>query len=638
MLQNIGDTIKSQKWLGYAMLGALGLVFALWGAYGIVDLSFGPGNYAAKVNGEKITAAEVNRAWQEDQPQYLRLFGGELTPEQRTRLQNELLDGYIRNAAVMQHSQQLGFRVSDEQVRKAYESEPAFQVDGKFSSQAARARLAAAGITPAAFDADRRRSLTMNQLAAAIAATDFITPVELARFVALEDEQREVRYALLTPEQFTAGPPVDATAVEASYKAHEADYMTVESVRLAYAELDLADVTAQLQVTDAQLQERYDTAKDRYVEPERRQARHILINVDATTDDAKAHALADEVYGKATGASAQDFAKLAQQYSKDAGSAAQGGDLGWADRTAYVPPFAEALFALQTGQVSKPVKTQYGYHIIKLEGIRPGAAKTFAEARPELEAELRRDLAADQFGERQEQIQQRIERGGGNFDQLVKDFGLRTGEVAEFARGGGGLPLGSDADLNSAVFSDNVLNQRNVGGPLPLGEERLVVFHVLDHKPSVLRPLTEVRDAVMAKLLRERGSEAARKAAETGLTQLGSGEPLDRVAAALKVKTEPAQFVGRADPALPVQVRDAAFALPRPEAGRPQRKVVLLEEGGAALLEGTGARTAPRQANPAIESQRQERQLQRSTVQQIDAYVAELVRKAKVSKNLQVFE
>src|SRR5664279_2090036 len=151
MLQKIGDKLQGQRWLAMTMLGVLALVFAAWGAYGIVDFTMGTGNYAAKVNGEEISATEVNRAWQEEQPQYLRLFNGELPPAQRDLLQNRLLDTFVRNAVVLQQAHKLGFAVSDAQMRSAWESEPAFQVDGKFSAQAAYARLAQAGISPVSY-------------------------------------------------------------------------------------------------------------------------------------------------------------------------------------------------------------------------------------------------------------------------------------------------------------------------------------------------------------------------------------------------------------------------------------------------------------------------------------------------------
>ncbi len=636
MLQKIGDKLQGQRWLAFAMLGMLALVFAFWGAYGIVDLSMGSGSYAAKVNGEEISAAEVNRAWQEQQPQYLRVYGGELSPAQRDQLQNRLLDSYIRNAAVLQRATQQGFRVTDAQIRQAYANEPAFQVEGKFSAQAAFARLAAAGIAPAAFDAEQRRSLLMNQIAGSVGGTDFLTPAELARLQALQDEQREQRFVLFTPQQFSGTAPIDAAAIQAWYDAHPSDYLSTESVKLAYATLSLGDVGTGLQVSESQLRERYEKAKDSYVEPERRQARHILITAEKPADEAKAKAQADALYAQII--AGKDFAELAKANSKDAGSAPQGGDLGWADRTVYVPAFADALFSMKEGEVSKPVKTQFGYHLIKLEGIQAGKSKTFDDVKAELEVAMRRDLAADRFGEQQEQLQQRIERGSGSFEALVKEFGLKAGEVASFTRGGGAEPLGADAALNATVFGDKVLNQRLIGGPASLGEDRLVIFRVLDHKPAAPKPLAEVRDAISAQLLRQRGAEAANKAADAALTRLAGGESLDKVASEFKLKAEPARFVGRADPGLPVQVRSAVFAGVRPEAGKPVRKVVKLDEGGAALLEVTAVRTGPEGDNAQLRSQRLQRELQRHGRVETEAYIGEIVRTAKVKKNLKAFQ
>ena len=637
MLQKLGDNLKGQRWLAFLLLGMLALVFAAWGASGFVGDMFGKGaSYAAKVNGEEVSAAEVNRAWQEEQPQYVRLFNGEIPPAQRELLQNRLLDSFIRNKVVFQHATELGYRVSDAQVLRAFQNEPAFQVEGKFDPVAARARLAQAGIAESAYVAEQRRSLAMNQLAASIGATDFLTPAEAARLDALQGEQRELRFALLTPQQFGAGPPPAPDAIEAWYKAHAGQYMTTESVKLAYAEASLADTAAKIQVSDAQLHERYDAAKDSYVEPERRRASHILLTVEKEADDAKVKAEAEALYAQA--AAGKDFAALAKANSKDAGTAAQGGDLGWADRNAFVPAFSETLFALKEGEIGKPVKTQFGYHIIKLEGIQAGKTRSFEEAKSELEAQLKRDLAGDRFGETQEQLQQRIDRGAGAFDALVKEFGLKTGEVETFERGRGGAPLGTDATLNELVFGDKALNQHAVVGPAALGDERLVILHVLEHRPAVPKPLSEVRDSIVAELVRQRGSEAARKAAEGGLARLAAGESFDRIVADLKLKSDAARFVGRRTADLPVQVRNAVFAGARPAAGKPVLKVVPLDEGGAALVAVTAVRTATAAEDAQARDIRMEAELRRHGLLETDAFMSELVRTAKVTKNLQIFQ
>lgn len=635
MLQNIGDTLKSQKWLAYVVLGALALVFAAWGAYGIVDVGFGTGSFAAKVNGEKISTAEVNDIWQRQLPQLIQRSGGNLTEEQRAAFQQQLLDGQIRNLATEQQARKLGYAVTNAQLARAFESEPAFLVEGKFNAAVAREALTRAGISEAAYLEDLRRSQLTGQLVSVIGASEFLTPVEMRRLLGMQDEQREVRFLVLPPEQFAAGPAIEPAAVEAYYAANPAQFTPPEAVRLAYAELSMADVSQGVAVSEEALRERYESSKDRFVEPERRRASHILIAIDGITPDAKARDLAEDLHKRLL--AGEDFAALAKQYSKDSASAAQGGELGWSARDAYVAPFADALFGLQEGAISAPVKTQFGYHIIRLDGVRAGAGRSFDDVKPELTVMLREELAADAFGHRMEELQSRIERGGTSLAQLAQEFGMRTGEIERFERGAGGLPLGSDAELNREVFSDAVLNQRRVAGPIPQGEDRLTIVQVVEHMPPAVQPLDAVRDQIVATLTRQRGTEAANIAAEAGLARLAAGESLDKVAAGLKLAAAPPVFVGRQGVDLPVELRDAAFALPRPQAGVPQRRALKLEDGSAALLEVLSVRMDAVSGNPQLQALRSQREQQVYGMRDIEAYFTEVVKDAKIRKNPQAF-
>lgn len=635
MLQNIGDTLKSQKWLAYVVLGALALVFAAWGAFGIVDVGFGTSGYAAKVNGEEISTTEVNDLWQRQLPQLIQASGGNLTEEQRAEFQQQMLDGQIRNLAAEQQARRLGYAVTNAQLAQAFQSEPAFLVDGKFNAAVAREALTRAGISEEAYLADLRRSQLTGQIVSVIGASEFLTPVEARRLLGLQDEQREVRFLILPPEKFAAGPPIEPAAVEAWYAANPAQFTPPEAVRLAYAELSLADVAQGVVVTDEAVRERYESAKDRFMEPERRRASHILIAVDDSTDDAKARALAEDLHKRLL--AGEDFAALARQYSRDSASAAQGGDLGWSTRDAYVGPFADALFGLQEGALSPPVKTQFGYHVIRLDGVRAGAGRSFDDVKPELVVQLRDELAADAFGQRLEELQSRIERGGTTLAQLAQEFGMRTGEIERFERGAGGLPLGSDAELNREVFSDAVLNQKRVAGPIPQGEDRMTIVQVVEHMPPKVQPLDDVREQIVETLVRQRGSDAAKAAAEGGLARLAAGESLDKVAASLKLAASPPTFVGRQGVDLPVELRDAVFALPRPQAGVPQRQALVLEDGSAALYEVLSARADSTLGNPQLQALRSQREQQAYGMRDIDAYFAEVVKGAKIRKNPQAF-
>lgn len=645
MLQNIGDKLKGSgqskgghRWVAYALFGALILVFVAWGPTAVVDRTFGAASYAVKVNGEKISTTEINNTWQQRLPQLMQAAGGPLSDSQRIAEQQKLLDSAIAGLAATQQARRLGFRVSESQIKAAWQQEPAFQVDGKFDVTRARTLLASVGTTVEAYEADLKRSLLTRQLDGAIANTDFLTPAESKRLLALLDEEREVRFALLQPDAFTGNSPIEPQAIEAWYKGHQAEYTVPESVKLDYAELSLADVGAGLTPSDDQLHQRYEQEKARFMQPETRHARHILITADTPADEAKAKAQADEVYGKLKAGG--DFAALAKQYSKDTVSADKGGDLDWGSREIYDnnKPFADKLFAMKEGETSEPVKTSYGYQIIHLDGIRPASGRSFEDVRAELTETLRKEQATTEFNRREDQLQERLEQGGATLDQLVKEFGLKRGTVPQFVRGAGGLPLGSDAELNRQVFSDASLNQRRVGGPVQLGEDQITVFQVVEHTPSRIKPLAEVQDSVMAALKRERGTAAALAAAQNAVTRVKAGESFDAAVASLKIKADPARFVGRNAPDLPVEVRDAAFAAQRPEAGKPFVQALKLESGAVALLSVSGSRVQSFSDNPQVEQLRTARELQRYSQRDIDAYLADVIARAKISKNPQAFQ
>src|SRR6185437_15015099 len=312
------------------------------------------------------------------------------------------------------------------------------------------------------------------------------------------------------------------------------------------------------------------------------------ILIAATKDDAADRKLAEDVYSQAK--SGKDFAQLAKQYSKDPGSADKGGDLDWADRTAFVAPFSDALFSMKVGEIHPPVKTQYGYHIIQLEEIQPGKTKTFEEARPELESEVRRNHATDRFGDIQEQLQSRLEQPNADLDTIAKEFKLQTGDVPQFLRGTGGAPLGAAPQLQEQVFGDSPVATGRIGSPVLLGDDRLVVIKVLDRKKPEPKPLAEVRDTIVAALKKQNGTDAAAKAADAAKTKLEAGASFDEVAKELGVTAEPARFVGRTDAAVPAQIRSVVFDVPKPPAGKAVYRALKLDNGGAAIVSDQAAR------------------------------------------------
>ncbi|MEZ5458667.1 MAG: peptidyl-prolyl cis-trans isomerase [Steroidobacteraceae bacterium] len=637
MLQKMGDSLKGKKIVAYLLLIPLALVFAIWGATGIVDMNIaGSAASAAKVNGTEVSTDAVREAWSEQQSRWQQQFGGDIPEETRKVLQDNLLETFVRRALISERTADGGYRVDAARLREAIEQEPAFQVDGKYNEQLALARLAQVGLTPERYRADVRRDLQNAELERALVISDFATRSELTRRFSLEDEQREIAWLVLPAERYTAAVVTDDAAVSAFYEQNQALWTNPESVRLQYAELRADQVAATVTVTEADLQDLYAQNREIYVTPERRRSRHILIPVDGG-DEAAARKQAESVLAEVR--AGKDFAALARQYSKDAGSAQQGGDLGWSDKSAFVGPFADALFAMKEGETSDLVKTEFGFHIIRLDGIQPSKVQSFEEARLQLEDTVRRDKVADLFGEKQEQVERKLESPGADLAAIAAEVGLTLGEVPQYLRGAGGAPLGANPEVDDVVFSDSVLNLRRIGGPIALGEDRFIVVKVLEHRKAAPKPLAEVRDAVVAALRKQKATEAARAAADAAVARVRAGESLPVVARAFGVTAETPRFVGRGDPSVSAKVLDAAFAARRPQPGAPVVEAVTLDQdAGAAVLVLTQARVAPQTDNSPLRTQRIQQAAQQAGRSDAAAYVLELRRKAKVEKNPTAFE
>jgi peptidyl-prolyl cis-trans isomerase D len=633
MLQKITDTIETHKWLWYSILGALALVFAAWGAYGLVNLNVSTSSYAAEAGGQTISLDEAHNAWLRQQSQLQQQFGGNIPATVQKYVQNQVLEGLISDALISQRTEKLGYRVSAPELVAAIRNEPAFQVGGQYSPEVAREVLQENRLTLDQYEDDKRSDLRRLQLLDGIVSSDFVTPTEAARSQALLDQEREIQYVTLPADRYKSDAPIDPAAIETYYKAHRAEYIVPESVDLRYAQLTLQQVASTETVSDSDLQAAYDKEKARFVMPERREASHILIPFGK--DPAAALKQADQVLALAK--SGQNFAALAKKYSQDPGSAQNGGSLGWMDRTGFVAPFADALFSIKAvGDIAGPVKSQYGYHIIRLDGIQPGRTKTLAEARQQLQAQLQQSEATNRFGDIEDQLQDSLQNPGASLASLAKQFNLTTGEVPQFLRDAGGPPLGEAKPLQGQVFGGNAIADGTLGGPVILDNDKMVIFEVAARHPSHVKPLADVRDSIIAALQKQRETDAALAAAKAARTQLLSGTSFDQVAKSLNVSVDPPKFVGRGDPSVPAEILSAAFDSAKPVHG-PVYQAVTLQNGGSALIAVTQIRSSP-QTNKYLEQALEQEQLERNGNGEAKGYLAEMRATAKVRKNPDAFQ
>jgi peptidyl-prolyl cis-trans isomerase D len=590
MLQSIHDKLKG--WVAGVVLGAIGLVFVFWG----INWTLSAPNYAAKVNGVEISPNEVRQSYQQQLAQIERQSNAPLDDAMRNEIKRRVLDEYVNTEALVTRADDLGYRVSDQQLLQAMSQVPAFQVDGKFDLSHAVAVLNAQGRSVSEIEGLFRRDVKLRQLDSALMASSFATPTELKEYRALTRQQRELTWATAAAAKYEAGVAPDDAALRAYFEAHKSDYMTPETVNLRYVELSLSELASTVKVDDAQLKAYYEEQKaktpESFVQGEQRRVRHILLSVNDPKEDAAVKAKAEGILKRAQ--AGDDFAKLAKEFSQDTGSATQGGDLGWAERKVYVGPFGDAAFSMKVDEIKGPVKTQFGYHILKLDGIQPEKIKTFDESKADLETEYKRTEAERLFNNAQDQLADAALQNATDLDVVARKAGLKVQEIDNFSRKDGGGALGNVPAVTEAAFSQDVLDGR-LSPIVEVEKGRGVVLRATDHKLPQQKPLEAVRTEVLAAWKKQRGVELAAAAAADAVKRLNAGESWDAVVKSLGATVQAPKFISRSEADVPLQIRTEAFKAPKP-AQKPIYENVRLPNGDAAVFAFSAVREDPNSA------------------------------------------
>lgn len=629
MLQAIHDNLKGV--FAIVILGVLAVVFVFWGVE-FVSVGGLTSAQGIEVNGTDMNVAEVRRDFQEQLTRYQVALGDSNLPEEtRERLKHDVLEGAIRMELVRQRTHSRRFRATNEEVLASLREIPAFQVEGKFSRDAYYAALRAANIEPAFFEAQQRELIAARQLDRGIYSSAFVLPGELTRRQALSAEVREIAWVVLPAAQFSAGVRIDEAALADFYERHKQEYRTEERVNLRYVELDLATLVPQVEVTDEALRAYYEDNIAQHATSERRRARHILITAGADNTESRAKAAYDRA------AAGEDFAKLAGELSQDPGSAANGGDLGWAEKSVFVGPFAEAVWSMQPGEIKGPVRSEFGWHVIKLEEIEASRQQSFDEVREELESEYRRAKAEELFGDLQEQLDTVSFEAAGDLERVATDLALPIQSLNDFTHAGGGA-LGASPALIKAVFDATVLSGEQLA-TAQLGPGRVVAIKVVAHAPPGERPLDDVRGPVTEALRTDLARQGAAARATALVEELRSGT-------AWAVATRPwaaadgstPRFVGRDDPTVPPAVSAAAFKAGSTAAGPRYGLASLASDDTAiwvvnAVMPGTLASLPQEQRVETVRSAREQSAYQDSAV-----YVHQLRAEADVKINPRLFE
>ena len=632
MLQTLRD--KTSGWIAKFFLGAIAVVFVFWG----LNFQSSAATFAAKVDGEKIPVETVQRAWQQRQSQLQQMMRGELPEEMVKQQQKAMLDEFVRVRMLTQRANKFGYRVSDEALAKQILEFPELQVDGKFSRDRYAMLLRQQGRSEPQFERELRDDLTVRQIQLGVVDSAFVVPYDLERRYALQKQEREVDYALISAGDFTAQASVTDAQVQAWYEAHKSEFMLPEKADLQYVELSRANSEAAVVVTDEALKDYYEQVKDRYESPERRHPQHILITATDGIDDAAAQKKAAEITAKAKAGA--DFAQLAKENSKDAGSAQQGGDLGWTQRGVSPGPFEDAVFGMAKGEVSGPVKSQFGYHVIRLEDIEAGHQRSFDEVRPEIEAEFRKDRSQSGFYDASQKLADLAFSALTELDSVAKALNLPIKTVSGFTREGGG-DLGTEPGVIEAAFSEDVLERGRNSTLVTVGEDRALVLRVTNHVPAEPRPLAEVRATVESQLKTQAARDAAAKKGADAVALLQKGTDWATVASQLKLAPVGKRFVGREDQIAPGAIVSAAFGIAPSQISeaKPYYAGVATVGGNYAVYAVSGVRSGNPTTEAAADRTTRQRQAERQVGnEEFAAYVAESERNTKIVRNDKLFQ
>jgi peptidyl-prolyl cis-trans isomerase D len=502
--------------------------FALFG----VDYYFrgtDPTDQVARVAGTRISQQEFGLALRQRQEQLRQMMGGKVdqsmldSPEVRRSVLNQLIDERVVYGAALKS----GMTVPNAELQSVIGDIPAFKDgNGSFSAQRYKELLRAQGMNEGVFEANLRKDLIVSRTSAAFAGTAFMPNTVIDRLYRLRQQKREVSQDVLDPSQFTVKVKVTPEEVQAYYASHKKEFELAEKVKLEYAILSLEAVQKQLTVTPEELQEFYKGRAEQLGKPEERRASHILIAVPATAtpeQKAKAKEKAEALVAQAR-KSPKGFAELAKKNSEDPGSAPEGGDLGFFTHGKMVKPFDEAVFGMKVGEVAGPVETQFGYHVIKLDEIKPSEAPKFDSLKGKLEDEIRKTKAGRLFAQDADEFSNLVYDQPDSLQPVIDKFKLQKQSSGWVTRQGGEPPLLDNEKFLRAVFSDNVLKRKQNTEAVEILPNLLISARVIEHEPAKQRPLEEVQAQIVKGLTQQKAAELAKKDGEALLQKLRKGE------------------------------------------------------------------------------------------------------------------
>ncbi|HEX5056184.1 MAG TPA: SurA N-terminal domain-containing protein [Gammaproteobacteria bacterium] len=563
--------------------------FVLWGIQEYTGI--GEPNYAIKVNDERIPLGEYERTMAIARTNLAQAYGGRIPPgfDVDSYLRKQAVDQLIQNKLMDQLFKRQNYRVDGAVLQDTIMQDSYFQIDGKFSNTRYREELRSRGVTPEEYQDLLRHQMLTAQLSQGLVQTSFVPESELVDYVKISHQSRDFAYLLVPFSDYEKNVKVSGEEIEKYFNDHPGDLMTDERVKIAYLEFSLDEMAKAVSISDNTLRDLYKSAIEagRYQTEETRNASHILVRVPDNADEAviaEKKKKAEEILQRLR--KGEDFAAIAKKESEDPGSAQQGGDLGDVRRGVMVKPFEDALYAMKKGELSEPVLTRFGFHIIRLNSIEPPQVQTFNEVKDELEQNYRKEQTDAAFYERLDRLQTLSFENPGDLAQIGEQLGLKVQESDFFTRKAADAKgIAAHPAVREAAFSNAVLIEKQNSSLIEVDDNHVVVLRIKEHEESRPKTLAEARSDIAELVKHEKAARAVDEAAAKILAELPAGKAeavAKRYAAQYKSFTK----VKREDPSMsmPHEIRQAVFKMPAPAEGKTEYRKISLANGDAAVL------------------------------------------------------
>ena len=500
MLQTIRD--KFTGWIAIIFIGLLALTLVI--SFGNMEQTPLQDNVVITVNGEEITLFEFQEEFSNKLAEFQDLLGDEVPEVLEQTIKESAGEDLIIRVLLLDYLSNNGYRVSPEYVAELIRTNESFQLGGVFIRENYEAILASQGVSVDQFENDLRLQLEINQLRRGLIETAFMTNAEFTQFIELQMQERSGQMLIIDSSRFKDQVNVDPSEVNDYYQNNIDLFQSDEELDVEYLEINIEDVAQQVQFSGDEIRDYYENNLDRFVSNEERKSSHILVAIDEDTTDEQAAKLIKEIQTKLE---TETFEELAKQYSDDPGSAAQGGDLGWAETGLFVPEFESALFSMNVGDTSEAVKTDFGYHLIRMDDIKPGQQQAFEDIEYELELEYSRLLAEEELFELADQMADLTLQSYNELSTVAEKMSLKKSNLDAFTRTGSTF-LHQDPEMVNILFSPGSIE---LGENTPLFQigDSVIVARAKAHRLPSTRDFVEVQGDIQSFIMNQEAMKLA---------------------------------------------------------------------------------------------------------------------------------